>query len=85
MHCYYDNKRFNKIQSVEVFYVVSFICSNFPDRRLEKVDSARSNLLPQKSSGRYLTEYNLFYNWRIRNKVVWIDQRVMVAFRTPFQ
>jgi hypothetical protein len=37
--------------------------------------------LPQKSSGSYLTEYRLFYNWRIRNKVVW----VMLAFRKPFQ
>jgi hypothetical protein len=52
---------------------------------LEKVDSARSNLLLQKSSERYLTEYKLFYNWRIRNKVVWIDQRVMLAFRKLFQ
>jgi hypothetical protein len=28
MPCYYDNKRFIKIQSVEVFHVISFICAN---------------------------------------------------------
>jgi hypothetical protein len=80
MPCYYDNKRFNKIQFVEVFLcgfsfaLTSFNKMNFhkeepkqgqvffPDHLLRKVDSARSNLLPQKSSGRYLKEYKVFCN-----------------------
>jgi hypothetical protein len=93
-----DNKRFNKIQFVEVFLcgfsfaLTSFNKMNshkeepkqgqvfFPDHLLRKIDTARSNLLPQKSSGRYLKEYKGFCNWRLGNKVVGIDERVMLAF-----
>jgi hypothetical protein len=50
------------------------------DNVLERIEAAVSNLIPQKSRVAYETTYSRFEEWRSKQKVNCINEKVMLAY-----
>ncbi|KAF2904231.1 hypothetical protein ILUMI_01943 [Ignelater luminosus] len=56
----------------------SFSCT--PEEIIKAASTATSNLLPEKSRGQYLKEYDLFMKWRAEKQVCSFTERVLLAY-----
>ncbi|KAF2883168.1 hypothetical protein ILUMI_23004 [Ignelater luminosus] len=56
----------------------SFSCT--PEEIVKAASTATSNLLPEKSKGQYLKEYDLFMKWRAEKQVCSFTERVLLAY-----
>ncbi|KAF2898567.1 hypothetical protein ILUMI_07612, partial [Ignelater luminosus] len=56
----------------------SFLC--IPEEIVKAASTATLNLLPEKSKGQYLKEYDLFIKWRVEKQVCSFTERVLLAY-----